>query len=81
MYRKRPQDAVLEKAMVALGQTHLSRDDYRLFIKMLRIFSVHLPFCNIPPPRPQVPGPQFPFMTAGNKAKLSNACERVSCVF
>jgi len=24
---KRPQDAVLEKAMVALGQTSLSRDD------------------------------------------------------
>ena len=39
-YGKRPQDAILEKATVTLGQTHLSRDDSCLFIKVLRTFSV-----------------------------------------
>ena len=38
---KRPPDAILEKAMVALGKPRFSRDDYRLFVKVLRTLSVH----------------------------------------
>ena len=34
-YEKRPQDAVLEKAMVVSGKPKFSENDYRLFVKMM----------------------------------------------
>ena len=70
-YGKRPQDAVLEKAEVALGQTRLSRDDLRLFLKVLRTFSAPSSFekLSFPPPTANnrlPPLPFLPFLTRQN---------------
>ena len=80
-YGKRPQDAVLEKAEVALGQICLSRDDFRLFIKVLRTFSVPSSYSKLSPSRPQVSGPVFLLMTAGKEPEGRKPYECVSCVF
>ena len=80
-HEKRPQDAVLEKAEVALEQTHLFRGDYRLFIKVLRTFFVTSSILYFLPRPTEFSVRVLLFMTAGKIQTDRKLCERSASLF